>query len=248
MGRYITAADVLSEGGSASVPRINARIAKWEYIVDRLTRNYFAVLEPGELTFDGNNSRILHFNIPLIEVTSMKINDEDVELDTDEYTAYTGMTPIQDDRYNPKIALRGTNKDSIFRKTRAMFIKGLDQKVTGKWGFVEPDPDNPGSYKPPEAIKAVVTRLVILDLEGYFDQATGSGSGIGGGVVSPLRRERTDDHEVEYMKTTDVRLTWAMLPKDIYDMMMLYRCPLLITSPDPRIFRSVIDLNRVLAF
>ena len=243
MGRYVQASDVTAEGASgASATKINARIAKWEGIVDRLTNNYFAVLEPGELTFDGNNSRILHFNIPLIEVTSLKINDEDTDLDAEEYRVFNGTTPIQDDRHNPKIELKGITKDSIFRKTRALFIKGLDQKVIGKWGYV--DPDGSGGYETPAAIKDAVVRLVILDLEGFFAQQMGAG----GAAISPVKRERTDDHEVEYQQTEPIKVTWTMLPRDVYDVLMLYRAPWKMDSPDPRIFRSVIDINRVLAF
>jgi hypothetical protein len=244
MGLYVTSAEVQAEGATATAARINARIAKWEALVDRITRNKFSVLEPGELIFDGNNSRILHFNLPLIEVTSVTVNEETTALTADEYRAYTGISAPQDHRHNPKIELRPVNRDSIYRKPRTIFVKGLDQKITAKWGFVDADPDNPGQYVTPQAVKDSVIQLVLLDLDGYFYQQQ-----VGGAVpISPLKREKTDDHEVEYMETISSKTVISAIPRDIYDVLMLYRGPWNIAAPDPRYYTSVIDANRIVAF
>jgi len=229
--RYATAAEVQARGGVGSPAEIEARLLMWEAIIDKITHNTFSVLDPGELTFDGNNSRILHFSLPLIEVSALKINDSEDAEDAADYRAFTGIEPPQDDRGNPKIELRYTAAPSVYNCNRFdHFARGYDQKVTAKWGYVDPG-DTPGTYVTPTAIKECAIRLTVLDT-----QNTTGGSAGGGMAISPVKRERTDDHEVEYMEVEDVRMIYSMIPRDIYDTLSLYRGPLRITSPDPRIF------------
>lgn len=220
MGNYIDVEDVRKEGipTEKTNDQINSRIVKWEAIVEQLTGQFFYELEPGELIFDGNDSRLLHFNVPLVEVTSLKINDETVALEADEYRAYVGTNPIQDDRRNPKIALTPL-RNSVFSTHPGIFVKGLDQLVTAKWGFVESDSSTP------EPIKAAVTKLVVLDIKDYFeslDEPRG---------VTPLRREKTDGHEIEYTQIANQQQFWAMMPNDIASVLALYRSPIKIDAP-----------------
>jgi hypothetical protein len=230
--RYATAAEVAARGGVGSTAEIKARLLMWEAIIDKITHNTFSVLDPGELTFDGNNGRILHFNIPLVEVTAVKVNDSDDALAAADYRAFTGIAAPQDDRGNPKIELRFTSAPSIFNCNHFdHFARGYDQKVTAKWGYVDPG-DTPGTFVTPPAIKEAAIRLTVMDTQ----NTTGPGGGAPGLVVSPVRRERTDDHEVEYMEVEDVRLIYSMIPRDIYDTLSLYRGPLRGAVPDPRIF------------
>ena len=230
MGNYASIAEVRAEGVPASVAdaRITLRISKWEAIIERMTGNYFHVLTPGELTFDGSNMSLLHFSVPLIAVSSLKINDETTALSTDDYRVYASITPPKDDRQNPKIELRGSN--SIYRRTSTLFMKGYDQKVTATWGWVDPDPVTPGAYITPPAIKAAVIQLVVMDLDGYFD-AVGSSS-----VVTPIMEEKTDGHSIKYQATADIRSVYSLIPQDIYEMIMLYRVPIKIGVPDNRQF------------
>lgn len=235
MGNYVTAAEVQAEGATASTARINARIAKWEAIVEEITRNVFRVIEPGELIFDGNNSDMLHFSIPLVEVTALYINNDTVELAADEYRAYTGRQRPQDDRQNPKIELTGNRANSIYTKTHGIFYKGMDQKLTAKWGFV--DDDGVGGFVTPPAIIGAITELVCLDLDGYFDSA---GSGV---PLSSIRREVTDGHQLEYQDVSEAAVTWAMIPRSIADVLALYRAPWKMTSPDSRRFAYNVDVS-----
>lgn len=232
MGNYVSVADVRLEGvpDSVSNARIESRIAKWEAIVEKVTRNVFRVLTPGELIFDGSNSDILHFDIPLVEVTSVIINEEETELDSDEYRAYTGKSQPQDDRTNPKIILTGNRTNSLFRRTHGMFYKGLDQAITASWGYVDDDPDNPGSYITPPPIVQVLTELVALDLDGYFE------SDPSGKALSSIRRERTDGHELEYQIIEDTKVIWNFIPRSIADILSLYRSPWIIDAPDNRYY------------
>lgn len=228
MGNYVTVADLTKEGMPASVTadRANARITKWELIVERVTGNLFYEVTPGELTFDGNNSAMLHFNLPMATFTSLKINDETVALGADEFKTFLGRTPPQDDRQNPKIKLDPI-RSSVFRGTPGMFVKGMDQKVTATWGYLEPDDSTP------QPIVDAVIQLVLMDLDNYFTQGqSGSGGGTSGGV-SPVKREKTDGHEIEYMEVQSVALLSSMIPADIYEVLALYRGPLRIASPEP---------------
>lgn len=233
-GNYVTIADIRAEGvttATADDTRVGLRIAKWEGIVERITRNVFRVLEPGPIIFDGNNDRLLHFNLALIEVSEVKINGETTALQASEFRAATGISPPQDDRWNPKIELLGNRTTStIFTTSHVRFVKGLDQEVTAKWGFVEPDPDNPGGYRTPPAVKQAIIALVIRDLRGYFDQYY---LGTANAMNLPKKRERTDDHEIEWteMKFADGSLM-AAIPPDIREVLGMYRAPWDIAIPE----------------
>lgn len=220
MGNYVTAADVKKEGISASNDVINRRITKWEAIIEKLTGQVFRIISPGELEFDGNNSRYLHFNLPLVEVTQLRINGEDTAAAADEFRAYTGRSVPQDDRQNPKIELTPIRRN-IYRAFPGIFVKGREQYITATWGYVEPDDSTP------QPIIDVVTELVVLDIDSYFEKA---------GVAQPatsVRRERTDGHEIEYQQMEDAKAVWTMLPAHITEILSLYRSPLKIAAPEP---------------
>lgn len=236
MGNYIDKADVIAEGIPPETPLsiIDSRIAKWENIVEKLTRNIFREISPGELTFDGNNSRLLHFNLPIRSVTSIKINGESTALPADEYRAFTGISMPQDDRGNPKIELTPI-RASVYRTSPGMFVKGLEQLLDAKWGYVDEDPDNPGTYITPEPIKQALIQLVILDLDNYYEQGA---DGSSGKVLTSVRRERTDGHEIEYMETEKPTPRWQMIPASIAEVLWMYRGPWNIQAPEPIRFLS----------
>lgn len=239
MGNYVTVDDIRAEGvdaGDFPDALVNRRIAKWEDIAERLTRNVFRVLDPGELIFDGNNQHRLHFNLALVEVTELKINGDDTALPTDEYRAFVGKQKPQDDRGNPKIELLGAGipsgqaVPSPWSGGGSIFKRGLDQKITAKWGHVDPDPVTPGSYITPPAVKESIIALVIHDLRGYFEQYY---QGVNKPMGAPVNRERTDDHEVQWAAMT-MRQTWHMIPNDIRDTLLMYRAPMAIAIPELR--------------
>jgi hypothetical protein len=242
MGNYVTVDDVRAEGvseGDFPDPLVNRRIVKWEGIAERLTRNIFRVVEPGELVFNGNNLARLHFNTALVEVTEVKINGSDTALDAADFRAYTGRQRPQDDRGNPKIELTGaagipsgqsTPSPWAGGSSASLFMKGLEQKITAKWGYVDDDPDNPGSFICPPPVKESILALVIRDLKGYFEQYYEGASKPSG---APVNRERTDDHELQWAAMTTV-ITWGMLPNDIRDTLLMYRGPMAIEVPEVR--------------
>lgn len=230
MGNYVTVAEVKAEGATATDARITLRIAKWEQIVEEITRNIFREVSPGELIFDGNNSDMLHFSLPLITVVALKLNNGITELDADEYRAYVGRQRPQDDRQNPKIELTGNRANSLYTKSHGIFYKGMDQRLEATWGFVDDDPDTPGGFITPPALKAAIIELVSMDLDGYFDSASANIA------LSSIKRERTDGHEIEYHGVADARPVWSMIPQAIADVLALFRCPWKMSSPDSRRF------------
>jgi hypothetical protein len=244
-GNYVTVNDIRAEGvtpADASDERIGARIAKWESIVERMTRNIFRVIEPGPLAFDGNNDRLLHFNLAIVEATEVKINSESTALQASEFRAYTGKSLPRDDRWNPKIELLGYRRvqqdvSPIYTSsTHDIFVKGYEQEVTAKWGFVEPDPDNPGGYRTPPPVKCAIISLVIRDLRGYFEQYF---QGQANSLNLPKKRERTDDHEIEWSEfKIDSGDFMAAIPPDIQEILAMYRGPWDIAIPEQIIYDS----------
>lgn len=231
MGNYVTVSDLRDEGVPVSYTDalLNKRITKWETVVEKITRNVFRVISPGELTFSGNDYRMLHFNIPIVSVSSLKINGDTNALDASLYRVYNGRDFPQDDRGNPKIELTSSSS-SIFAPTRNVFAQGYTQKITATWGYV--DDDGAGGYETPQLVKDIVMQLVMRDLSSYYASSiSGGGAGV---VVSPIRRERTDGHEIEYQMTSNVATPWGLIPKDLYDQIMLFRAPIAIGLPNPR--------------
>jgi len=226
MGNYASVADVHAEGVPAAVDdaKIERRIVKWEAIVEKVTKNIFRVLTPGELVFDGTDSHRMHFGIPLVAVTEMKINGETTAIPTTEFRAFTGKAQPQDDRKNPKIELRPNDPSSIFSSSRFVFRKGLDQLITATWGYV--DELTPTVFTTPTAIRDSVVQLVIFDLDDYFDRFRD----YSGPALAPKQRERTDDHEIEWADIT-VDITWGMIPQEIRDVLALFRAPIKVSIP-----------------
>lgn len=229
MGNYATVSDVRGEGVGSEYTdtRINSRIDKWEQIIEQLTGQIFYVSSPGELVFDGNDATLMHFNIPIVTLNSIKVNGGSVALASDEFRAFTGRAQPQDDRRNPKIQLTPV-RSSIYRDISAVFIKGLDQLIDADWGFVEDD--GLGGYRAPLPIKHAIIELVTLDLQDYFTKSTTGGTAL---PLTSVRRERTDGHEIEYQQVTDARVVWSMLPSGIVDTLALYRRPMRMKSPAP---------------
>ena len=231
-GNYVLVSEVRAEGLSDNPPtnnQIGSRIKKWEEIVERWTGNIFREISPGELTFDGNNSYILHFNLPIVSLTELKINGSDTALPTTDYRVFDGRQKPQDNRFNPKVVLQPISS-SIFTGGGQLFVKGADQKVTASWGFLDADGNTP------QSVKDCIIQLVIRDHKGYFDQIYND-AGPGPGL--PTQRERTDDHEIEYadmsMNIQADRLG-TLIPRDIRAVLAMFRRPLAIGAPEPRRF------------
>jgi hypothetical protein len=200
--RYVTVQELRDEGlpGDVSTPVTDAQalilLQRSSDLVEKITNNIFYIVQ-GTYIFDGNNAYLLHLPIAIIEITSLKINNESGELATNEYRVYNGTVPPQDDRGNPKIELRNSAAPSIYSGLRIRkFLKGLDQTITGRFGYVEEDETTPA------IIKECVSAIVMMTWRDLFTRF-GYESGGGGGpmILGPKKREITDDHEVEWWQS-----------------------------------------------
>lgn len=235
MGNYVSADDFKGEGLPADTDPelLDRRIEKWEALVETLTRNVFRVIEPGPLVFDGNNATILHFNLPIVSVSSLKINGDSAALDASSYRAHTGRQRPKDDRRNPKIELLDVYSTSIFTRSTRCFMKGHDQVVTAKWGFVDDGPivNNVQTYVTPRPVIDAIIQLVIRDIKTYYaTQALGEQAGGGGGAVVS---ETTDGHSISYAAPATPAPTWATVPNDIREVLLAYRAPIRVAAIDP---------------
>jgi hypothetical protein len=226
--RYATIVQLRAEGlpGDATTFVTDAQceilLARANEIVEHFTNNLFYEVS-GTYTFDGNNSYLLHMPLAIVSVTSLKINNETTALETTEYRAYTGTIQPQDNRYNPKIELRRTSQPSIYTGfSPRKFLKGYDQVVAGSFGFLDPDGNVPATIT--ECVIAIVM-MTHQTLYNRFGIYTGGGSGPGP-MIGPLKRERTDDHEVEWWQGNTTTGDYGMIvPQYVYDRMKLFRAP-----------------------
>lgn len=226
--RYATVKQLRDEGlpGDAGTEVTDAQalilLSRASELIERLTRNLFYEVQ-GTFVFDGNNSYLLHLPLALIDVDSLYINNETTALGTTDYRAYTGRQTPQDDRYNPKIELRRSSESSIFTGIRTRkFLKGYDQTLIGRFGFLESDGSTPVVIN--ECVIAIVmtTWKSLFDRFGLYDGGGGGPGPMGG----PLKREKTDDHEVEWWQgNTGNAEQGLVVPQYIHSRLKLYRSP-----------------------
>ena len=209
--RYATVAEVRAEGLSADPPT-DAKIKEWldkaNQLVEKVTRNFFYEIS-GTVIFDGNNSHILHLPYPIRSVTSFKVNGSDEALDEAQYRAYIGNTPIADYRRNPKIELRYGTSSSIFTGTIGQslkFLKGLDQTIEGTFGYLDPPIASAVTDRIPPVVKECVIAIVCSTAVDLYDRFGYQAVGPGGALIGTLKREKTDDHEIEFHEVDDSTL------------------------------------------
>lgn len=217
--RYATVQQIRDEGleessDGPSDDQVKTWLDRASQLVEKTTRNFFYEVS-GTVTFDGNNSHILHLPYPVREVTSLKINGDDTALDTDQFRAYIGNTPLADYRQNPKIELRQGTAGSIYSGTAGLplkFMKGLDQVIEGKFGYLDPPLPTGTADRVPPVVTEVVIAIVMTIAVSLYERFGYKSIGTDGGVlIGTLKREKTDDHEVEFHKVDDTTLTEGTL-------------------------------------
>ena len=225
MANYVTVQELRDEGLPASVGDIRAGtlITRAEALVEELTRNFFREVS-GTFVFDGNNAHILHLPLPIISVTSLTINGHTAALDSNFYQVFNGRQRPNDDRRNPKIKLKASAAATSIYAFGATdrFLKGLDQTIVGKFGFLEPNDSVP------EIVKECVIGIALLQAETLYDRLDGME-----GVMGPKIKERTDDHEVQWGNVSKQPGRFVV-PKYIHDRLMLYRAPRTVKVPEVR--------------
>ena len=234
---YIAVSDIRDAGlgeTKASDTAITAAITLWQQFLDRATRQWF---EPKTLTlkFDGTDSDTIHLGVPIISVTSLKVNGSTAALDASQYKVYSAAG-YPDDRRNPRIKLIGEGEgldiySAPMHFGKFKFRKGRqNQEIVGSFGFVESD----GST--PLLIKRALTKLVLEKLQTplYQDPDCAAPS-LPPILAGALKEEWTDGHRMVYAVTDPVArkpgLTGITQDQEIHDIIRVYRAPLGLATP-----------------
>jgi hypothetical protein len=238
---YITVADIRAAGLTDTVaypdPAVDAAILLWQDVLERMCRQWF---EPRDLVIklDGTDSDTLHLGVPIISLTSLRINDNQDVLAPDHYRVYSSAG-YPDDRRNPRIVLRTlADVSDIFsapiESHRLRFRKGRqNQELTGSFGFVEAD-----GVSTPLPIKRALTKLVIEKLTNPIP-VPGSTPPVPPPpvVAGALLEEWTDGHRIRYadvFKFTENRPSPYLgitQDQEILTIVRLYRAPLAMAAP-----------------
>ena len=162
MSEYCTIGDLRDEGVEVtdlSATRATQLIREMSGWIERITGHFFDHRVGLTLTLDGSGNRRLHLPIFATAVTELRrlwYTSEPPEtfvIDTSAWRLYNRTFPT-DDRFNPKIELLGPTGDVLLDGGTSKFVKGPQAyQVDGDFGFVDDDPDSPGSYITPPPIK-----------------------------------------------------------------------------------------------
>ena len=176
--------------GLAYVYRSTKTLDEWNMLetlaqstIDLYTGQWFEQRDftsENALSIEGSNTACLHLSVPIISISSLKINNQEDEYSTEMYKVYNSFQ-MPDDRQNPKIKLISSGVDIFkYSGSQAVFYEGMFNTIEGSFGYVESD----GST--PELIKWCVARLIINYSE------------ITDGTDKTIKSEKTDLHEVTY--------------------------------------------------
>ena len=180
---YLETTDFAEESLDSSVTdtMLLDRILVWQRFIERATGNFFI---PREMQFelDGNGTMLLQMPIPIISVSSITIDDD--EVDTDLYVVYNGRGETgRDDRKNPRIKMI-SSETSIFtgvgnfqNRSNVFTVGEKNVVVDGVFGFVEAD----GSI--PSPIKYAIKKMVVKSSTPMGDSVNSP--------AGPLTEERT---------------------------------------------------------
>lgn len=188
--------------------------------VDRDTGQFFNK-RAGVFQLEGNNSPVLFFNVPIIEIRQLKINSTDQILNEgrdNDFLALKGRAQPQDDRWNPRIKLN-TRTDNIFSGvfTNRIFLKDTFTEIDGDFGFLEPDGSTPA------LIKRAIQFLVIDEIENPITSSAANPS------TGSLKRLKIDLHEQEFFEPKDQGQAFGASANDEYNRIVAqYKRPLLV--------------------
>ena len=236
---YITVQQVRDAGlddGVADDDTVNAAILGWQEFIDRATDQFF---EPKVATvvLDGTDSDTLHFGVPIIDITEIKVNNNANALDTTLFKVYNRQEAPNDDRRNPRIKLiRDDESRDIFANPiihgRLLFRKGRqNQEVTGSFGFTEPG----GAV--PFLIQRALLLLVIEKLSTPIIADPAGPSVELTGMRGPILEEVTDGHKLKFqarggsVKASPKGLRGITENAEILDIIKLYKAPLRMATP-----------------
>lgn len=158
---YALLADVRAEGvpDDYTDARINDRIALATEYIHKRCGMYFEETD-ATLSFDGSGTGTLLLPMPLLSIDSITVSDTELTANDLTYVQnLSGNQPGDDQRRNPRLRWKGG---------RLWATGERNVEIEGSWGYVE---GTSGSYTTPRAIRDLVIRLVILDLDLLADTA-----------------------------------------------------------------------------
>jgi hypothetical protein len=230
---YISIQDIRDQGlleADYDDETVLAAIEMWQAFIDRACRQWF---NPRSLilSVDGTDSDTLHFGVPIISISYIKINDSTTELDTSLYKVYNRLNDFSD-RWNPRIKLVNsleytdiftapiTGRSLIFRKGRQ------NQVISGVFGYVEDD------NSPPKLIQRALTKLVIEKLTTPLYSTSGFSTGTIPPILGNILEEWTDGHKIKYSapggttKPIAQGLRGITNDPEILNILKLYKAPI----------------------
>ena len=194
-------------------------------LIDERTGQFFNK-RSGVFNLEGNNTALMLFPVPIIEIEKMIANSSTTELKEGQdfdFVAFKGRSRPQDDRRNPRIKLNiGRGRSDIYSGslTSRVFVKGALTEITGSFGFLEPDGSTPA------LIKKATALLVMVDINEPVGSTASSSSGAG-----PLKRLKVDLHEKEFFEASsnkDSVKSSASGNEEVDRIIALYRAPIRI--------------------
>jgi len=229
---YCTVQDIRDEGvtvAQADDDKVLDYIETFEQFIDRACRQWF---KPKTLTFswDGDDTDTAFFGVPIISISSLKINDSSSDLDTSDYRVYS-EAGHPDDRFNPRIKLYYGGRDLFAGyRGRRQFLRGRqNQQVTGIFGFVESC-----NQQTPKLIRRALIKLVVDKLLTPINPTQSMPTPP---AMGPVVEEWTDGHKLKYASSSGVAssrrpgLSGITSDQEVLDILKLYRGPIGIATP-----------------
>lgn len=190
---------------ATNIPNGKAKFAKFDgdladleaYIkqamafIDRHTRQWFNARtfdDSKPVLMEGNNSETLFFPVPILEITAIRKESGSEILDPTFYQVFNGRD-FPDDRRNPMIKLRREDDDVLFVSS-GKWMRGVRAVITGIFGYLEADGSTPLMIQ-----RATLKLSLIYALKTLGESASSAAEGAD---VGPIKREKTDLHEIEY--------------------------------------------------
>lgn len=218
---YISVQDMRDEGfttATASDQRVVNLIKIWSEFIDRQTRNFF--LPRSETRdVDGNGTKILWFQNPIVSVSELYINDQFSALvDTDQYHVYV-------EKRNSRIKLQ-SDEVSIFvgtgslrRDTTIFEVGEVNQRVVGVFGWVD------SNGFPPDMIRYALKKLVARGVP----KLSTSGSSTPAG---PIVEIEVDRQRIEYADSLVGSKAWSVSQDPEVDQIIaMHRAPPVVRAP-----------------
>ena len=181
----------------------------------------------------------MHFAIPLIGVEFVKANSSTQTVSQSSLAVYNSpsletsrwYSSSEDYRRNPRIALKADLDiySGAYLGAADVFAVGRrNQTIKGVFGFVEPDGTTPSQITY-AMLKLVYSTATALSLASSTTSTAG-----------PIKKEKVDRHEIEYMESTSSTSTSALSSSpEVEEIIQLYKAPIGIGAAPPRMSSRV---------